>query len=192
MWFAVSIPGAGIWQGGAAGVLLEAFAAWAGWLAPSPAPAAAAWATLLAGIGAGWTAAPRVTARVPAWAPAAGVALLFGAAGYRVMPAAMRLGPVVASAAMIIAAALLGVMLGGALGAELSGGAAGADASAGRCGAALAAAPLAALAASLAAPHFGYPLLWVLGAVALLAPSLRLAPEPPRPPADAGPSGAAT
>jgi hypothetical protein len=189
---AVSIPAAALWHGAAAGVLLEAFAAWAGWLAPLPAPAAAAWASLLAGIGAGWAGAPRAGARVPAWAPAAVLTLLFAAAGYRVLPAAVRLGPAAVSAAMIAAAALLGVLLGRALGADRPGVAADPGTNAARCGASLAAAPLGALAASLAAPHFGYPLLWVLGAVALLAPSLRLAPEHSRAPAGAGPSGAAT
>jgi hypothetical protein len=173
----------GIWLGAAAGLLIESFAAWSDWLAPTRLAAAAAQAALLAGAGAGWAGAVRASSRWLACAQAAALAALVGAAGYRALPAVIRLGPALGAAAAIAAGALLGAALGRAFAAVEEGAATAAGLT---CGAALAAASLAAVVATLAATHFGYPLLWVLAAVALLAPALRRCPDAP------GAHGAAT
>jgi hypothetical protein len=182
---ASTMPSAGaavdaLWRGAAGGLVIECFAVWAGWLAPSSLAAAAGLAALLAGLGVGWGGMPRSAPRWTDWAPAAALALLLGAAGYRVLPAAVRVGPALTSAAMIAVGALLGTALGRAAGATpraTAAPAAGTEASG--CGVVLAAAGLATVAASLAATHFGYPLLWVLGALSLVAPALRRRSEAP-------------
>jgi hypothetical protein len=170
-------------RGAAAGLLLPAFAAWAAWLAPTALAAGAALAAFLVGVGAGWARVQGIPSRWQGCGPAVALALLLGATGYRALSFAIRLGPTLGTALLIAVAAALGAALGHAVGAQ--GGDRFAEEAA-ASGVGLAAASLTAVAATLAAPHFGYPLLWVLGALALLAPALGA-----RPPAT-GAAGAAT
>jgi hypothetical protein len=162
----------GLALGACAGLALEAFAAWARWLAPSAASAQAAAAAVLLAAGIVWVRLDRSDRRNPsAWMLTLAAALSLAAvAAYRVPPALPAFGWLGSALALAAAGALAGALLGGSLHAALVDLDVGLAASgAWFWGFALVAASLAWPAGRLTATHFGYRSLWALAAVAALA-----------------------
>jgi hypothetical protein len=168
--------------GVAAALALTAFDAWAQWLGPSPPASRAAVGALLAGAGAGWLLARRPLA--PAW-PLGALACVMGlyaAVGYRAGAAIPLLGAGASALVLCFKGAAVGALLG--VGLRAGAGALERPASpapGAAAGAFLAAASLAWNAGELAATHFGYRLLWALGAVAALAAVRAIRGLPPAP-----------
>lgn len=163
-------PPVALFLGVGAGLALEAFHAWAQWLAPSAAVAQAAFGAVLFGAGWGWLGAQRRAGRNAGLPVFAAVLLLFVLGGYRAAPFLPRLGFSVSALALAAAGVLLGIALGRALGGASGRLEALLPGAGGRfAGTALVCAALAWPAGRLAATHFGYRLIWALAAVAALA-----------------------
>jgi hypothetical protein len=160
-----------LWSGAAAAFGLEAYRAWAGWLAPTAAAGAAAGAATVAAFGLGWVASRRSRRARPAAALLLAGAFALGAAGaYRCSPALPRLGAAVST--LVIAA--VGILLGALAGRVLRGafddlGGSAPPVAGWWVAVAVIAAVVARAASPVIAVNLGYTVHWALASVATLA-----------------------